>query len=271
MKNLFFILFSLPVLCFGQAPAASSGNLFFYVEITTAVLALLSFLMCVYLFSQIGGLKGKLDQLLRADKIRQDTESIKKQRQESEATAINTPFNTFNVEKTVLPEIAVKNSSDKGNAGFVTLSVWERAFDELNMRILVLEDPKLGKQLFDEEKSVVADTISVVAEDIAQERLRYAKMPGTDGSFNEDDFLSQQNGEQIYELNLKENEGTFSISSSADAQIYALSDVGYYLKNACEYHTQADRNSRIVTLTPGKVFKQGSQWIISDKAKIEFA
>lgn len=272
MKKLFFALFSFPLICFGQTADEPSANLLSYSGIIVGVLAVLSTLLCIYLFFKIAGLKTKLDRLLLAEKVRRDSELIKKEREERQDTVIKNPFNEEIVRRAPSQETTAKDApnKEKEGTGFVTLSIWERAFDDLNMRVLALEDPKLGKQLFEEEIVIVADPEGIISANGLHEQHHYAKMPGSDGRFNEEEFLNQQNGEQIYELKLKENEGIFKISDNTQAQIYALSDIGSYLESACDFPAPPDRNSRIVTITLGTVHKQGSQWLIIDKAKIEF-
>jgi len=269
MRKLFFILFALPLICFGKTTAIASADLSSYEGLIVGALAILSILLCVYLFLQLSSLRSKIEKLQFEDKVRRESEVLKKQRQEQEETLTNRNIDPERLNSISVQGSVLKDKPEKEGHGFLTLALWERAFDELNMRLLALEDPKLGKKLFEDVEPLV-NSQQIIPEDVLQEQLFFAKLPSSDGGFNEEEFLSQQNGEQIYELKLKENEGTFTISETAQAQKYALTDISSYLGSACEFINQADRDSQIKTNIAGTVHKQGSQWLIIDKAKIEF-
>lgn len=98
----------------------------------------------------------------------------------------------------------------------------------------------------------------------------YAKLPDTGSGFSQSIISNTQNGEQIYDLEIRGDKGTFSVSGDASAQKYALSDFNYYLSNACEFLNQPAKNCRIHTQEKGTIIRSGSNWLIQNKAKIEF-
>lgn len=100
--------------------------------------------------------------------------------------------------------------------------------------------------------------------------ILYAKLPDTYDGFSAAIISSEQDGEKIYEITVNGETATFQISDDKDAQKYALSDYTYYLGNACTMENAPEKDSRIVTGTPGRLSKKGKDWIIADKAQIKF-
>ncbi|MES3016767.1 MAG: hypothetical protein V4721_03265 [Bacteroidota bacterium] len=100
--------------------------------------------------------------------------------------------------------------------------------------------------------------------------MLYAKLPDTNDGFSSAVLSSEQDGEKIYEITVQGESATFEISGDKDAQKYALSDYTYYLGNACIMENAPEKDSRIITGTPGKLSKNGKDWIIADKALIKF-
>jgi len=110
---------------------------------------------------------------------------------------------------------------------------------------------------------------SVIQQSYAPGML-YAKLPDTYDGFSAAILSSAQDGEKIYEITVNGETATFQISGDKDAQNYALSDYTYYLGNACVMENAPEKDSRIVTETPGRLSKKGKDWIIADKAVIKF-
>jgi len=98
----------------------------------------------------------------------------------------------------------------------------------------------------------------------------FAKLPDTGNGFSQSIISNNQNGEQIYEIEINGDKATFSISDDPNAQKYALSDFNYYLSNACDFLNQPVKNCRIYTIEKGSLIKSGSNWAVQNKAKIEF-
>ena len=98
----------------------------------------------------------------------------------------------------------------------------------------------------------------------------FAKLPDLGNGFSAGILSANQNGEQIFELEVNNDKGEFVVSGDSSAQKYALSDFNFYLLNACDFVNQPVRNCRINTIQKGIIIKSGSNWIIQNKAKIEF-
>lgn len=274
MKKIFLILLTLPIFCFGKTTFASSGGIPAYAGVIICMLSVISILICVYLYLQLSSFRTKLDRLVLEEKLRKDSEDFKKQ------TGVLPQDSKIENE---LPQI---DDSSKVKVDFVTKAFVENMFNRFDERIVALENLKPAEKLLGEISDPIEtvedrsnDTLTVPGQKIEQigtvvsepvEYICYAKLTGIEGGFQEEEFLSQQNGEQIYMLRLKENEGSFTISDNANAQRYALTDVKRYLTFGCEYLTLPDGNCEIITKTPGTVHKSGNQWLIIDKAVIEF-
>ncbi|MCA0447294.1 MAG: hypothetical protein LCH54_13805 [Bacteroidetes bacterium] len=98
----------------------------------------------------------------------------------------------------------------------------------------------------------------------------FAKFPDKGNSFSLDVITNNQNGEQIFELTVQKDSGTFVVSKESDVQKFALSDYLHYLSDACDMSNQPSKNSKIITIEPGSLFRSGKDWIIQKKAFIEF-
>ena len=101
-------------------------------------------------------------------------------------------------------------------------------------------------------------------------QILFAKLPDLGNGFSQSILLSTQNGEQIFEIKISGDKASFSISEDVNAQKYALSDFNYYLSNACEFLNQPVKNCRITTYENGYLLKSSGNWLIQNKAKIEF-
>lgn len=121
---------------------------------------------------------------------------------------------------------------------------------------------------FNIEKKIETSTQS--NSPVPSSKIVYAKIPDTGNGFSQSILAQNQNGEQIYEIEIKGDKATFSISEDANAQKYALSDFNYYLSSACDFQNQPVKNCRIHTSGEGTLSKSGNNWVIQSKAKIEF-
>jgi hypothetical protein len=102
--------------------------------------------------------------------------------------------------------------------------------------------------------------------------LLYAKLPDLNGGkgFSQDMIKTEQNGEQIFELAISNDSGTFLVSNNSSAQDYALDNPNYNLSPGCIFLNNPQKGCRITTKEHGKLMKSGSNWIITEKAQIEF-
>ena len=65
-------------------------------------------------------------------------------------------------------------------------------------------------------------------------------------------------------------QATFRVSDDPEAQRLAISDPYSYLSEACQYNSRPEPNSRIVTVSEGRLSLQGEIWVIVQKAEISF-
>lgn len=105
---------------------------------------------------------------------------------------------------------------------------------------------------------------------LPETQLLFAKLPDIENGFSAEVLSPVQDGEQVYEIKVKDDQGTYEISQATDAQKYALSDANYYLLGACDFQNQPSKDSKISTRRIGKLIKSGTQWIIQERASIEF-
>ncbi len=139
----------------------------------------------------------------------------------------------------------------------------------LQNRIEVLEKQQL--QLSEKPKEQVVTAIPVKkAQAIATETTMYAKLPDLPNGFSNDIFKNEQNGEQVFEIVIKDNTATYAISNNTAAQDYALNDVNYILGRACTLFNQPFTNCRINTKEKGALSKTTEGWMIDKKAVVEF-
>lgn len=110
----------------------------------------------------------------------------------------------------------------------------------------------------------------IPAVQVPQEEFFYAKFPNSKGAFSAEELIPVQNGELVYEIKLKDGAGVYEISQDIDAQKYALSDVNYYLSEGCDFINQPSKDSWIINKSEGKLIQSGGQWVIQEKAVIEF-
>ncbi len=100
---------------------------------------------------------------------------------------------------------------------------------------------------------------------------RYALYMDNSEGFSVSGLMYSESAETIYELILTSTiVAAYRICTHADAQAYALSDPGYYLRTACDYDNSPISGNRIETLQDGQLEQIGSIWKITKKARIRF-
>lgn len=147
------------------------------------------------------------------------------------------------------------NSLEKQNKEF------ESRIKEFENRLLALETSSEKKTSNNSNKNNAQES---------NVQILYAVLPDNINSFSQSVFSNNQNGEQVYEIQINGDSATYVVSSDMKAQKYALTDFNYFLSSACELINQPTKDSRINTVTKGTLVKSGSDWIIQSKAKIEF-
>ena len=100
---------------------------------------------------------------------------------------------------------------------------------------------------------------------------RYALYMDNSEGFSVSGLMYSESAETIYELILTSSTvAAYRICTHADAQAYALSDPGYYLRTACDYDNSPSSGNHIETLQDGQLEQIGSIWKITKKARIRF-
>ncbi|MES2275970.1 MAG: hypothetical protein V4592_08105 [Bacteroidota bacterium] len=113
-------------------------------------------------------------------------------------------------------------------------------------------------------------TASAVAQVARQVQRLYAKFPADEHRFSSEMLVAAQDGEQVYEIDILGDTGTYRVSESAAVQRYALSEDKYLL--ACAYEEiPTNRNVRIVNEGTGRLSRSGGDWHIDQKVPVKFA
>jgi hypothetical protein len=216
-------------------------------------LGFLSLGVSVYLFNQLQISSSKLKKLKEAQQLMMnDIKSSARAAAVPKTTEIKGGFDRHYVES-IFHKLHERLELLEENAGRVEPSdVTNRGNDaeNSNPNQPTLEEPKAN---------VTAGPV-----------LKFAKKTESDGVFKKEYLSDKQDGEQIFELELLEDTGTFKISSSEDAQKYAMSDPEYYLPPACNFLNTPRKDAEIVTTKAGILSKSGDEWSIVDKADINF-
>jgi hypothetical protein len=113
-------------------------------------------------------------------------------------------------------------------------------------------------------------TVAKAAPAAPVETTFYAKLPDLPNGFSNDILKNEQNGEQVYEIIVRDNMATYSVSIDSGAQGYALNDVNYILSRACTLTNQPFSNCRINTREKGTLTKMAEGWMLDKKAVVEF-
>jgi len=154
-----------------------------------------------------------------------------------------------------------------------SLEPLEHAIERLNNRILELEKEDSNTVEWNLNKNtgnIQNENSQFLASDILPiSNKSFAKYPNLENGFSSSILKSTQNGEQTYEIEITGDEASYSVSNDAKAQKYALFNYEY-LTNACELKNQPEANSKIYTLEKGTLKNSSGNWIIQNKAVIQF-
>lgn len=100
---------------------------------------------------------------------------------------------------------------------------------------------------------------------------RYALYMDNSEGFSVPGLMYSESAETIYEIILASaHSANYRICSHPEAQAYALSDPGYYLRTACDYDNSPSSGNHIETLYDGQLEQIGNIWKIIKKARIRF-
>lgn len=103
------------------------------------------------------------------------------------------------------------------------------------------------------------------------ENTRYALYMDNSEGFSASTLNLMENHETIYQITMNTSQNaTYRVSLNSDAQAYALSDPGYYLRTACDYDNSPTSGKHIETLSEGSLELVGNVWKIIRRARIRF-
>lgn len=106
---------------------------------------------------------------------------------------------------------------------------------------------------------------------VVAENVRYALYMDNSDGFSLSGLTQSEGHETIYQITLQSaNIASYKISNNLDAQAYALSDPGYYLRTACDYDNSPTSGKHIETLSEGALELSGNVWKITRRARIRF-
>lgn len=116
----------------------------------------------------------------------------------------------------------------------------------------------------------VESAAQATAPEEPERHIFYAKLADLDDGFSAGIMVSQQNGEQIYEIKMEGDTAAYAISGDPNAQKYALAEFTFTLGKACELLNQPFKGCQIILQREGSLVKIAGNWIIQQKAQIEF-
>lgn len=116
----------------------------------------------------------------------------------------------------------------------------------------------------------IESAVQVTAPEEPEHCVFYAKLADLDDGFSAAVMDSQQNGEQIYEIKVEGETAAYGISTDPNAQKYALAEFTFTLGKACELLNQPFKGCQIILQREGTLVKIAGNWIIQQKAQIEF-
>lgn len=171
-------------------------------------------------------------------------------------------------DKDLKNEINVLQKKLKEVTSNISLGINEK-MNSLNLRLDIMEN----KNTISEDETRIHISAPKIKEEIVQlpiSNIKYARYPDTPNGFTGNALKDEQNGELIFEIKILDNSANFSVTENIDAQAFALSDFKNYMSDACIFSNQPFRGCRINTVSKGTLIKSGIDWVIEEKAKIEF-
>ncbi len=140
----------------------------------------------------------------------------------------------------------------------------------------ILTKPRVESPIREEKQPPQEDSAPIINPVILPKVIdnferRYALYMDNSEGFSVSGLMYGESAETIYEIILTSTHGAaYRICSHAEAQAYALSDPGYYLRTACDYDNSPTSGRHIETLNDGQLEQVGSIWKITKKARIRF-
>ncbi|OCX54273.1 hypothetical protein BEL04_08425 [Mucilaginibacter sp. PPCGB 2223] len=139
----------------------------------------------------------------------------------------------------------------------------------LEERFKQMEQPLQREHVWDDFERRTAEPEPDHQEEEAQTTF-FAKLANLDNGFSASLLSVTQNGEQVYEIHITGDTGTYRISEDPSAQRYALAEPDYTLGKACELLGTPYKGCRIILRSEGTLQRSAGDWIIQQKAQIEF-
>lgn len=97
--------------------------------------------------------------------------------------------------------------------------------------------------------------------------IRYAAMVTSDG-FPDGDLAGSNSNYTLAILTLTGNTGTFVINDLHSAQSFLISNFAYSVGRICEVKQHNDAATRVETIRPGRISREGNTWRIVSKAEV---
>lgn len=136
------------------------------------------------------------------------------------------------------------------------------------------DDAQIEQPLTQNEGFVVKRETTVERDSPQQDaapEMRFALYMDNSDGFSVSGLMYHEGAETIYEIALQSPKtAVYRIAQNRDAQTYALSDPGYYLRTACDYENPPASGKRIETVSEGTLELVGSIWKITKRAKVRF-
>lgn len=129
------------------------------------------------------------------------------------------------------------------------------------------------KELPKEDSTVLQWDMEKSAGDVppTPENKRFALYMDSSEGFSVSNLMYSESADTIYEIAIKSNQSAvYTINNHPEAQAYALSDPGYYLRTACDFDNSPASGKHIETLVPGQLENVGNIWKITKRARIRF-
>lgn len=146
----------------------------------------------------------------------------------------------------------------------------ESVLNELGERIKKMETAKEQQPAQPSNIPLTPAKPEVEQKQAASPTILFAKIPDLPSGFSDNVLKKEQNGEQAYEISIRENRAVFRISENQAAQGYVLNDLNYILEKACIFGNQPFSGCRIVTIKEGSLTRSADGWMIENKAMVEF-
>lgn len=96
---------------------------------------------------------------------------------------------------------------------------------------------------------------------------RYTSMVTSDG-FPVDNLMDANGDYVIAILTLTGDTGTYVVNNLPSAQQFLISNFAYSVGRICEVKQQNEAATRVETINPGKISRQGNSWKIISKAEV---